>query len=50
MMGREDIRMVKNAFEDPKNCQNNEDKLNHKTVGIQSVFANLLIISKNPPH
>jgi hypothetical protein len=22
MMGREDIRMVKNAFKDPKNCQN----------------------------
>jgi hypothetical protein len=50
MMGREDIRMVKKAFEDPKNCQNNEHKLNHKTVGVQSALANLLTISKNPPH
>jgi hypothetical protein len=47
MMGREDIRMVKNAFKDPKNCQNNEYKLNHKTVGVQSLLANLLTISKN---
>jgi hypothetical protein len=34
MMEREDIRMVKIAFEDPKNCQNNEHKLNYNTVGI----------------
>jgi hypothetical protein len=49
-MGKEDIRMVKNAFEDPKNCQNNEHKLNHKIVGIQFALAYLLTISKNPPH
>jgi hypothetical protein len=34
MIGREDIRMVKNAFEDPKNFQNNEHKLNYKLVGV----------------
>jgi hypothetical protein len=34
MMERENIRMVKNAFEDPKNCKNNEYKLNYKTVGV----------------
>jgi hypothetical protein len=32
MMGREDIG--KNTFNDPKNCQNREHKLNYKTVGI----------------
>jgi hypothetical protein len=31
---REDIRMVKFAFDDPKNCQNNEYKLNYKIVGV----------------
>ena len=41
--------MVKNAFEDPKNCQNNEHELNYKTVGIQFVFINLLTISMIPP-
>ena len=34
MMEEEDIRMVKIAFEDPKNCQNYEHKLNYKTVGV----------------
>jgi hypothetical protein len=50
MMEREDIRMVKNAFKDPKNCQNNEHKLNYKTVGIYYALVNLLTISMNPPH
>jgi hypothetical protein len=49
MMGREDIRMVKYAFEDPKNCQNNEHKLNHKTIGVYCALANLLTISMNLP-
>jgi hypothetical protein len=34
MMGREDIRELKNAFYDPKNCQNRKQKLNYKTVGV----------------
>ena len=33
-METEDIRMVKNAFEDTKNCQNNKHKLNYKTIGV----------------
>jgi hypothetical protein len=32
MMGKEDIRKVKNAFKNPKNCQNREHKLNYETV------------------
>jgi hypothetical protein len=50
MMGRDDIIIVKNEFEDPKNCQNNEHKLNYKTVGVYCALANLLTISMNPPH
>ena len=34
MMGKKDIRVVKNAFKDPKNCQNREHKLNNETVGV----------------
>jgi hypothetical protein len=34
MMGREDIRVLKDAFNDPKNCQNREQKLNYKIVGV----------------
>ena len=34
MMKREDIRVVKNAFKDPKNCQNREQKLNYHIVGV----------------
>jgi hypothetical protein len=41
--------MVKYAFEDPKNCQNNEHKLNHKTIGVYCALANLLTISMNLP-
>jgi hypothetical protein len=50
MMEREDIRMVKIAFEDPKNYQNDEHKLNYKTVGVYCTLANLLTISMNPPY
>jgi hypothetical protein len=34
MMGREDIRVLKNTFNYPKNCQNREEKLNYKTIGV----------------
>jgi hypothetical protein len=30
----EDIRVVKNAFKDPKNCQNREQELSYQMVGI----------------
>jgi hypothetical protein len=33
MMGREDIRMAKNAFKDLENCQNREQIQNYYTVG-----------------
>jgi hypothetical protein len=33
-MGKEDIRVVKNAFKDPKNCQNREYKLNYEILGV----------------
>jgi hypothetical protein len=31
---REDIRVLKNTFNYPKNCQNREEKLNYKTIGV----------------
>jgi hypothetical protein len=34
MMGREDIRVVKNAFKDPKDCKIREQKLNYQMVGV----------------
>jgi hypothetical protein len=37
-MEREDIRVVKNAFKDPKSYQNREQKLNYETVGISLIY------------
>ena len=33
-MEREDIWVLQNTFNDPKNYKNREQKLNYKTVGV----------------
>jgi hypothetical protein len=50
MMGREDNRVVRNAFKDPKNYQNREHKLNYETVGVYCALANPLTIYMNQPY
>jgi hypothetical protein len=49
-MGRDDVRVVKYAFKDPKNYQNRDYKSNYETVGVYCVLANLLTICINLLH